>query len=131
VFLPLIGAGIVLVSVAVFWAAIQNWLADLVHRASGTLGPLTYSLQSALVVVDQAVVNGQRLFTATLKAIFRTSDARDAVSIEEVRSLTREQVPADVLAKLETGQALQYELSIESLRVKHAPTYRLVVRSAE
>lgn len=129
--LPLLGIGLTLVTTVVFWAAIQNWLADLVHRSSATLGTLTHPIQSALVVLDQAVVGGQRIISATLRAIFRNLETREDVSIEEVRSLTREQLPAEVLAKLETGQSLQYELSINALRAKHAPTYRLVVRSAD
>jgi hypothetical protein len=129
--IPLLGAGIAVVGILAFWAAIQNWLADLVHRASTQLGPITHVIQSGLVMLDRMIVNGQRLFTVTMKAIFENAETHENVSIEEVKRVNRESLPADVLQKLESGEALRYELSVGSMKVKNAPTYRLVVRRSE
>jgi hypothetical protein len=129
--LPLFGAGIAILSVAAFWAALQNWLADVLHRAQVQLGPLAQAAQSALVVLDRVVVNGQRLYTATLRTFLLKSATHESVSVEDVRTLSRESLPADVLRKLEAGETLHYELSVGSMKVQHAPTYRLAVRRTE
>lgn len=129
--IPLLGAGIAVVGVIAFWAAIQNWLADIVHRASTQLGPIAHVIQSGLVVLDRVVVNGQRLFTATMKTLFENAETHEQVSVEEVKRVNRESLPADVFAKLEAGETLRYELSVGSMKVQNAPTYRLVVRRSE
>ncbi|MBX3086073.1 MAG: hypothetical protein KF716_30845 [Anaerolineae bacterium] len=129
--IPLLGAGIAIVGVVAFWAAIQNWLADLVHRASTQLGPVAHVIQNGLVVLDRMIVNGQRLFTATMKAVFENTETHESVSVEEVKRVNRESLPAEVLSKLESGEMLRYELSVGSMKVQNAPTYRLVVRRSE
>lgn len=131
--LPLVGVGLLFVGALLFWAAIQNWLADLLERAAERLGRLAYAAQTALVVLDRAMVNGQRVYLATMRALFRsrTSDAQEQV--EEVRQVRHEDLPADIRDKLDRGELLQYELSVGAMKVqeKHVPTYRLVVRRAE
>jgi hypothetical protein len=129
--IPLLGAGVAIVGVLAFWAAIQNWLADLVHRASTQLGPVAHVIQSGLVMLDRVIVNGQRLFTINLKTMFENTTTQEQVSVEEVKQVNRESLPADILAKLESGEVLRYELSVGSMKVKNAPTYRLVVRRSE
>ncbi|MCC7206644.1 MAG: hypothetical protein IT323_05025 [Anaerolineae bacterium] len=131
--LPLVGVGLLFVGALLFWAAIQNWLADILERAAERLGRLAYAAQTALVVLDRAMVNGQRVYLATMRALFRsrTSDAQEQV--EEVRQVRRDDLPADIRDKLDRGELLQYELSVGAMKVqeKHVPTYRLVVRRAE
>lgn len=132
--LPLVGVGLLFVGALLFWAAIQNWLADLLERAAERLGKLAYAAQTALVILDRAMVNGQRVYVATMRAIFRnrTSDAQEQV--EEVRQVKRDDLPADIREKLDRGELLQYELSVGAMKVQekqHVPTYRLVVRRAE
>jgi hypothetical protein len=129
--LLLIGAGAALIGLLVFWSAIQNWLSDLVHRASAQLGELTHALQSALVVFDRVIVGGQRLVAATLKVFYRDRVTQDSVTVDEVRQYTPDQLPAEIRARLDSGQPLQYELSVNGMQVKRDPTYRLVVRGAE
>lgn len=129
--LLLIGAGAALIGLLVFWSAIQNWLADVVHRASAQLGELTHALQSALVAFDRVIVGGQRLVAATLKVMFRDQTTQESVTVDEVRQYTLDQLPAEIRNKLEAGKSLQYELSVNGMQVKREPTYRLVVRGAE
>lgn len=130
--LPILGAGLLVVGALLFWAAIQNWMADLIHRMSEKLGALTHTVQSALVILDRVMVNGQRFFVATARAFFRREETQESVEIEEVKTVRREDLPVDVREKLERGESLQYELSVGSMKVqpKHV-TYRLVVRRAE
>jgi hypothetical protein len=131
--LPILGIGTLVVGALLFWAAVQNWIADLLHRASAHLGALVHAAQSALVILDRVIVNGQRVFLLTGRVVFRDMQTRERVAVEERRQVCREDLPADVLARLEQGQTLQYELSIGSMKIqqKHEPTYRLVVRRAE
>jgi hypothetical protein len=129
---PLIGIGLVVVGGMLFWAAVQNWIADLINRTSEQLGSSTHSLQTALVVLDRVIVNGQRIFVATGRALYRLRGTNETVAVEEVRQVRREDLPAEIREKLERGQAqMQYELSIGSMKVQNEPTYRLVVRRAE
>jgi hypothetical protein len=131
--LPIIGVGLLFVGAMLFWVAIQNWLADLLERAAERLGKLAYAAQTALVMLDRAMVNGQRVYVATLRAIFRNRTSQEHEQIDEVRQVRREDLPADIRDKLDRGELLQYELSVGAMKVqeKHEPTYRLVVRRAE
>lgn len=130
---PLIGVGLLFVGAMLFWAAIQNWLADLLERAAERLGRLAYMAQSALVVLDRMMVNGQRVYVATLRTVFRNRTSQEQEQVEEVRQVKRDDLPADIRDKLDRGELLQYELSVGAMKVqeKHEPTYRLVVRRAE
>jgi hypothetical protein len=130
--MPLIGIGLVVVGGMLFWAAVQNWMADLINRASEQLGSSTHALQTALVILDRVMVNGQRIFVATGRALYRLRGQNEMVAMEEVRQVRREDLPVEIREKLERGQAqMQYELSIGSMKVQNEPTYRLVVRRAE
>lgn len=131
--LPILGAGLLVVGVLLFWAAIQNWIADLIDRLSERLGRLAYTAQSALVLLDRVIVSGQRFFVATARALFRNNQTGEVETHEEVKQVRQQDLPADVLAKLEKGETLQYEMSIGSMKVqeKSDTTYRLVVRRAE
>jgi hypothetical protein len=78
------------------------------------------------------MVNGQRIFVATGRALYRLRGQNEMVAMEEVRQVRREDLPVEIREKLERGQAqMQYELSIGSMKVQNEPTYRLVVRRAE
>jgi hypothetical protein len=127
--LPLLGAGLVIVGVVAFWSAIQNWMSDLINRMSDQLA--RHTAQSALVILDRIIVNGQRLFVVTARAQFSENETKEVVTVEEVKRVAPENLPADVRAKLEAGKPLQYELSIGSMKVQHEPTYRLVVKRSE
>lgn len=131
--LPLFGLGLLFVGAMLFWAAIQNWLADLLERAAERLGRLAYAAQTALVILDRTMVNGQRVYAATLRAVFRNRSSQAQEQVEEVRQVRSEDLPADIREKLDRGELLQYELSVGAMKVqeKHVPTYRLVVRRAE
>jgi hypothetical protein len=75
----------------------------------------------------------QRLFAATARAVFRNNETGEVVTREEVKQVRQQDLPADVLTKLEKGETLQYEMSVGSMKVqeKSEPTYRLVVRRSE
>lgn len=133
---PLLGAGVAVGAILLFWSAMQNWLADFVHRLSAQFSEVAHVLQSALVILDRVVVTGQRLITTTLRTVFRPATAttsEEYVTVEEVRQYKREELPADILKKLDAGETLQYQLSVGSMKVTtpDAPTYRLVVRRSE
>ncbi len=128
--LALIGAGVLVIGTLAFWAAVQNWLADFIQRTQTRLGSTTHTLQSALVLVDKVIVNGQRVIVATAHAIFHTTE-NEPVSAEEVRTVAPSDLPADVMTRLEAGEPVSYELSIGAMQVKHAPTYKLVVRRTD
>src|SRR5260221_8508274 len=129
-----LSAGLLVVGGMLFWAAIQNWMADFIHRMQERLGVATHSLQSALVVMDRVIVTGQRVFLLTGKAMFdRTGidTTQERVAVEEVRRIAADDLPADIRARLEKGETLTYELSVNGMQVKREPTYRLAVRRAE
>ena len=129
-----LSAGLLVVGGMLFWAAIQNWMADFIHRMQERLGVATHSLQSALVVMDRVIVTGQRVFLLTGKAMFdRTGidTTQERVAVEEVRRIAADELPADIRARLEKGETLTYELSVNGMQVKREPTYRLAVRRAE
>jgi hypothetical protein len=109
--LALATAGLVLGVLFVFWAMLQNWMAEVIHRARERLGKYTYTLQSALVILDRVIVNGQRLVIATGRALFRENQMARLVTVEEVRPIEAQALPADVLARLDAGQSLTYDLS--------------------
>jgi hypothetical protein len=112
--LALATAGIVVVVAVAFWAMLQNWIAEVIHRTRLQLGPLTHTLQSALVVLDRMVVNGQRLIIATGRVIFRDA-SEGVITTEEVKQIDPKALPADVLKRLESGQALTYQISDGSI----------------
>jgi hypothetical protein len=135
-FLPLLGVGILIVGAMLFWAAVQNWMADLIQRASVQLGSATHTLQSALVVLDRVMVTGQRLFVITARAVFRQNSTQESVHVEEVKRVAREKLPQEILTRLEAGETLQYELSVGSMTPRNEPrndptTHRLAVRFEE
>lgn len=128
----LLTLGVLVIGTVAFWSAIQNWLADLIHRVEVDLSVSSEGLYSALVVLDRVVVNGQRVVVATARAVFRAPDAEtEFVSQEERRLIPIEDLPPEVRDRLEHGQTATYELSINDLREPHVPTYKLAVRRAE
>ncbi len=129
--LTLLGIGVLVIGTLAFWGAVQNWMADMIQRTQTRLGSTTHTLQSALVIVDRVIVNGQRLILATGRAVFQ-NEQHEPVVEEEVRSIAREDLPADVVARLEAGEPVSYELSVGAMKVqpKHV-THKLVVRRAD
>lgn len=110
---PLLGlaVGVLVVGIAlVFWAMIQNWMADVIHRAQSELGPTTHVLQSALVVLDRVMVTGQRVVMATGHTVFKETTTDKVVVHEEVRQIDVQALPRDVLEKLDSG-SMTYEVS--------------------
>ena len=129
-----LSAGLLVIGGMLFWSALQNWMAEFIHRMQERLGIATHSLESALVVMDKVVVTGQRLFLVTGKAVFDRvgiETPAEKVAVEEVRQIKAEDLPADLRARLEKGESLTYELSVSGMQVKRDPTYRLAVRRAE
>ncbi|HVO42856.1 MAG TPA: hypothetical protein VMT34_09540 [Aggregatilineales bacterium] len=119
--LPLL-AGLVIIGTLAFWALMQNWLADIIHQARQQLGLLADPVETALVLLDRAIVNSQRVVVATGRAIFRVHD--EPVTVQEVREMDPQTLPVDVLRRLEglpEGQILTYQLSVgkEPSRVTH------------
>jgi hypothetical protein len=133
--LPLLTVGLALVGTLLFWSAVQNWLADLLHRAQARLGVLADALQSALVYLDRVVVNGRRAFVLTARAVFRNEQADTPQLVEEMREIAPADLPAELRTRLERGETLQYELSLGSMKLVEKPkpnvTYRVVVRRAK
>lgn len=113
--LALATAGVVFVAAMAFWAMLQNWMAEVIHRARVQLGPLTHTLQSALVILDRMMVNGQRLVIATGRVLFKDTATEQPVLSEEVRQIDPKALPADVLKRLESGQSVSYEISDGSI----------------
>jgi hypothetical protein len=112
--LALATAGIVVVAAMAFWAMLQNWMAEVIHRARVQLGPLAHTLQSALVILDRLMVNGQRLVIATGRVLFNDAEAGRTLTSEEMRQIDPRALPADVLKRLESGQSVSYEISDSS-----------------
>lgn len=109
--LTLVGAGILAAAALAFWAELQNWIAGVIERARSVFGPFTHTLQSALVILDRIMVNGQRMIAMTGRVLFRENESQEVVSKEEVRHIDVRALPADVLNKLESGQSASYDLS--------------------
>ena len=107
----LVGAGILAAAALAFWAELQNWIAGVIERARSVLGPFTHTLQSALVILDRIMVNGQRVIAVTGRVLFRENESQEVVAKEEVRHIDVRALPADVLGKLESGQSASYDLS--------------------
>ncbi len=127
--LTILGIGGLVVGAVVFWNGIQNWLADLIARLERDMHLQADRLYSALVVLDRAVVTGQRMVVATVRAFYRADEGRYE-TVEEQRTLEPEQLPEEIRTRLERGAAT-YELSTGTLRSANAPTYKLVVRRVE
>ncbi len=126
-FLPALGAGILIITTLAFWAAMQNWIASLIDKARLQLGQYTELAQSALVVLDRAIVNGQRIVIATGRVLFDTKDQPTVV--QEVREMDPQALPTDVLARLDAAsKPLTYELSIGKGQSKPRVTRRLEVK---
>ncbi|MEP7285852.1 MAG: hypothetical protein ABI947_08800 [Chloroflexota bacterium] len=104
-------AGLVTVVALAFWAELQNWMAGVIDRARLTLGPIATILQSALVVLDRLMVNGQRVIVATGRTTFAEEGTHKIIVREELRELNTEALPTDILAKLDKGQSLTYGIS--------------------
>jgi hypothetical protein len=128
--LTLLGIGVLVVGTLTFWSAIQNWLADLISRVQTDLQMNASALFSGLVVLDRAVVTGQRVVVATARAVFR-NDENVYTTREEKKAIAVEDLPAEVRRKLERGQTVSYELSNNQPGVAHVPTYKLAVRRAD
>jgi hypothetical protein len=128
-----LGIGVLIIGTLTFWAALQNWLADLIHAAQNKLGFAAETLQNALIIVDRVVVNGQRVIVATARALFKPAESEPIVA-EEARVIPVEELPPDVRARLEAGQPITYELSVGSMQMIAPPparqdvTYKLAVR---
>ncbi len=116
--LALATAGIVVVVAVAFWAMLQNWMAEVIHRARVQLGPVTHTLQSALVVLDRMMVNGQRLIIATGRVLFKDTSTEQVITSEEVKQIDPKALPADVLKRLESGQSLSYQISDGSVTTR-------------
>jgi hypothetical protein len=108
--LAVAGVGLTLAVILAFWAMLQNWMAGVIQRAQARLGRLTHTLQSALVILDRIVVNSQRLVLATGRVIFREITTDQVVTTEEVRRIDPQALPAEVLAKLDSGQSVSYQI---------------------
>ena len=124
------GIGVLVIGTLTFWAALQNWLSNLIVRAHERLGVSVEALQNGLVIVDRVMVNGQRLIMATARVLFRPATGEPVVA-EEKRAVPVESLPADVRSRLESGEPLTYELSVGSmqpLQAKPHVTYKLDVR---
>jgi hypothetical protein len=133
--LPLLTLGLALAGTLLFWSAVQNWLADLLQRVRTRFGALAETLQSALVLLDRAMVNGRRAFVLTARAIFGDQRAEQPLTVEEMREVAPADLPQDVRARLERGESLEYELSLDNMKLVEKPkanvTYRVVVRRAD
>jgi hypothetical protein len=102
-------AGIIVAVALAFWAEIQNWIAGVINRAQTVLGPVTHVLQSALVVLDKIMVNGQRMISVTGRTEFIDTVTKTRVTREEVRQMDPEALPRDIRAKLDQGP-LSYDV---------------------
>jgi hypothetical protein len=132
--LPLLTIGAALAGALIFWSAVQNWLSEVLHRARTRFGALAETLQSALVLLDRAIVNGRRAVILTARAIFGGAPAETPLQVEDMREVAFEDLPADLRARLERGERLEYELSLSTMklveRTQPNVTYRVVVRRA-
>ena len=98
----------------IFCADLQNWMAGVIERAHNLLGRYTHTVQSALVILDRVMVNGQRLISATGRTMLLENSRQMLVTTEEVRHIDPQALPADVLKKLDAGQVISYEISTGS-----------------
>ena len=131
-FAPLValGIGVLAIGALTFWAALQNWLSNLIIRAHDQLGIGVDTLQNGLVIIDRVMVNGQRIILATARVFFRPAVGEPIVA-EEKRTVPVESLPVDVRMRLESGEPLTYELSVGSMQpiqAKPNVTYKLDVR---
>ncbi len=133
--LPLLTLGLAVAGTLLFWSAVQNWLSDVLARARTRFGALAERLQSALVLIDRVVVNGRRVFVLTARALFGDQSAETPLSVEEMREIAPADLPQELRARLERGESLEYELSLNSMKLVEKPkpnvTYRVVVRRAD
>ena len=127
----LLGVGAAVIGTVLAWAALQHWLADLIVQARDRYGVSADLLQSALVLFDRVVVGGQRLIQATLRARFQGKTPEAPITVEEVRTVSSSDLPADVRERVEAGQPLAYTLSVGAMQVQPNVTYKLAVRRAE
>jgi hypothetical protein len=109
--LTILGAGVVAAVLLAFWAELQNWMAGVIDRAEQVLGRHTHTLQSALVLLDRVMVNGQRMIALTGRVSFRKYGTTQITTKEEVRHIEVQALPAEILGKLDSGQNVSYELS--------------------
>src|SRR4051812_37101085 len=109
--LTIVGAGIVIGVALIFWADMQNWMAGVIQRAHNLLGRSTHTVQSALVVLDRIMVNGQRMISAAGRTILVENESKTQVTTEEVRQIDPQALPAEVLKKLDAGETISYEIS--------------------
>ena len=134
-FAPLLalGIGVLAIGALTFWAALQNWLSNMIVRAHDQLGVSVDALQNGLVILDRLMVNGQRIVVATARVFFRPAVGESVVA-EEKQAIPVESLPSDVRARLESGEPLTYEVSVGSMQpiqAKPNVTYKLEVRRHE
>lgn len=108
--LPLAGLGIAALAAFLFWEAVQHWIADLIQRTAERFKNLAYALQTALVIFDKIMVNGQRVIAALARLIYFDPQTNTTVQVEEMRPVKREDLPVEVRAKLERGEAVEYQI---------------------
>ncbi len=109
--ITIVGIGIVVGITLIFWAEIQNWMAGVIERAQSFLGPATHTVQSALVILDRVVVNGQRMIAIAGRTILLNREERTEVTTEEVRYVDPNTLPPELRSKLDAGNPLTYEVS--------------------
>ena len=129
-FIAALGIGVLVIGTLTFWAALQNWLSNMIVRAHERLGVSVEALQNGLVILDRVIVNGQRVIVATARIFYRPAVGESVVA-EEKRAVPVESLPADVRTRIESGEPLTYELSVGSmqpLQAKPHVTYKLDVR---
>lgn len=104
-------AGLAIAVTLAFWAEIQSWLSGVLERSRAQLGEITHPLQSALVTLDRVMVNGQRLVAVTARAVFTEQATHKIIVVEEKRHMEAAALPADIIAKLDKGETLSYDLT--------------------
>jgi hypothetical protein len=112
--LTIVSAGILVGVALIFWADLQNWMAGVIERAHNLLGPTTHTVQSALVILDRVMVNGQRMISAAGRTMLVEKGTQTLITTEEVRQIDPQALPPDVLKKLDSGQVISYEISTGS-----------------
>ena len=105
-----IGVGVAVAILMAFWAEVQNWLAGVIDRAQNLLGRSTHTVQSALVLLDRIMVNGRRMVQVAGRTVLVENATKTVITTEEVQQIERHTLPAEILAKLDAGQPISYEV---------------------
>ena len=110
----------------------QRWIAGIIAQVHSQLGDLMTPVQTALVMLDRTIVNGQRIIIATARVLLAQGSQAEPVIAQEVREVDPQALPADVLKKLEASQGpLTYEVSVGNSKKGDNVTRRLEVKRAE